>query len=142
VRVIYTAEAIARGGRTGTAETSDGEGELKLNLVKPKSMGGPGAGGTNPEQLFAAGYAACFISTMDFLAKQKKLSIGTPEIRCAVDIGPRDEAPGYGLAVRMVVAIPGIEKADAEALLELTHQTCPYSNAIRNNVDVTLSLAD
>jgi lipoyl-dependent peroxiredoxin len=142
VRVIYTAEAIARGGRTGTAETSDDEGELKLNLVKPKSMGGPGAGGTNPEQLFAAGYAACFISTMDFLANQKKLSIGTPEIRCSVDIGPRDEAPGYGLAIRMVVAIPGIEKADAEALLELTHQTCPYSNAIRNNVDVTLSLAD
>lgn len=142
MKVLYTAEAIATGGRTGTAEATDGQGELKLTLVKPKSMGGPGEGGTNPEQLFAAGYSACFISTLDFLAKQKKLEIGTPEIRCSVDIGPREDAPGYGLAVRMTVTIPGIDKADAEALLELTHQTCPYSNAIRNNVEITLSLAE
>ncbi len=141
MKVIYTAEALAKGGRTGTAEALDGQGELKINLVKPKSMAGPGTGGTNPEQLFAAGYAACFISTMDFLAKQKKLAIGTPEIHCSVDIGPRESAPGYGLAVRMKVTIPGIEKAEAAELLEATHQTCPYSNAIRGNVAVDLSLA-
>ncbi|MEC9432034.1 MAG: Ohr family peroxiredoxin [Pseudomonadota bacterium] len=139
MKVLYTAEAEAVGGREGTASTPDGA--LDLKLVKPVGMGGTGVGGTNPEQLFAAGYAACFVSTLDFLARSKKLSIGTPSAAAKVAIGPNEDKPGYGLAVEMAVSIPGLGREAAQALLDEAHANCPYSNATRGNVEVKLSLA-
>ncbi|MAS44423.1 MAG: organic hydroperoxide resistance protein [Rhodobacteraceae bacterium] len=139
MKILYTAEAEAVGGREGTASTPDGA--LDLKLVKPVGMGGTGEGGTNPEQLFAAGYAACFVSTLDFLARAKKLEIGTPSAAARVSIGPNEDKPGYGLAVEMAVTIPGLEREAAQALLEEAHRNCPYSNATRGNVEVALTLA-
>ena len=138
MKILYTAEAEAVGGREGTASTPDGA--LDLKLVKPVGMGGTGEGGTNPEQLFAAGYAACFVSTLDFLARAKKLEIGTPSAAARVSIGPNEDKPGYGLAVEMAVTIPGLEREAAQALLEEAHRNCPYSNATRGNVKTTLKL--
>lgn len=136
--VLYTASAEASGGRSGTTRTTDGV--LDLNLVKPVGMGGTGIGGTNPEQLFACGYAACFVSTLEFLAKAAKLPLVTPaSADIEVDIGPKEGATGYHLAVRMAVSTPGLSAEQAEALLAKTHQTCPYSNAIKGNVDVTIT---
>ncbi len=139
MKILYTAEAHATGGRAGTASTPDGA--LDLALVKPKAMGGPGVGGTNPEQLFAAGYAACFVSTLDFLAKQAKVEIGAPSAVAKVSIGPNEDIPGYGLAVELAVTVPGVEREQAQALVDLAHRTCPYSNATRGNIEVTVTLA-
>lgn len=138
MKILYTAEASAHGGREGTAATPDGA--LDLKLAKPVGMGGTGQGGTNPEQLFAAGYAACFVSTLDFLARAQKLKIGTPSATARVSIGPNEDKPGYGLAVEMAVTIPGLDRAQAQALLDEAHRNCPYSNATRGNIEVTLSL--
>jgi len=138
VDVKYTAHATATGGRDGKASVDDGSMEVKLTV--PKEMGGPGGPGANPEQLFAMGYAACFIGAL------KAVSAGQPvkapndtSIKASVGIGPRSEG-GFGLTVALAVTMPGLAKADAEALVAKAHQVCPYSNATRNNVDVKLSV--
>ncbi|MEO4040029.1 organic hydroperoxide resistance protein [Hoeflea sp. CAU 1731] len=140
MKILYTAEGKAVGGRTGAASTPDGA--LDLTLVKPKEMGGPGEGGTNPEQLFACGYAACFVSTLGVIAQMEKTTIGTPEAVAKVSIGPNEDKPGYGLAVEMTVTIPDVDRDTAEKLLEKAHAMCPYSNATRGNIPVNITLTD
>jgi osmotically inducible protein OsmC len=132
---IYTAQALAHAGRNGRVTTEDGQ--LDLRLAPPKAMGGSGEG-TNPEQLFAAGYAACFHSAMLFVAKGR--DIAGSSVEGHVTIGRDDAGPGFRLAVRHVVALPGLPQAGAEALVAEAHAVCPYSNATRGNVDVTFEV--
>ena len=138
VDVKYRATATANGGRDGRTRTEDGK--LDLQLSTPKELGGPGGEGTNPEQLFASGYAACFLGALKFAAHQLKLQVPTDAtVTATVGIGIRSEG-GFGLDVGLAVALPGVERADAQRLVEAAHQTCPYSNATRGNVDVRLSV--
>lgn len=140
MKILYTAHATATGGRTGEAKSDDGQ--LAVKLVTVKELGGPGGEGTNPEQLFAAGYSACFLSALKLVAGQQKKALpATTSISADVGIGPQDSGVGFGLAVTLNVSIPGMDKAEAEALVEATHQVCPYSNATRGNVDVQLVIA-
>ena len=138
-KAIYTARAKAIGGRVGTAKSDDGQIELKLD--RPVEMGGRG-NGTNPEQLFAADYAACFIGTLRVVAGKRHIRI--PEdvaIDSAVSFGPlAGEAEGFGIAVAMMIRLPGIERATAEELVHRAHQVCPYSNATLGNIDVLLTV--
>lgn len=139
MRVLYTAEALATGdGRSGHVRTSDGL--LEADLAVPKAMGGPGEA-TNPEQLFAAGYAACFHSALKGVAKRAKVDTTGSSVTSRVGIGPND-AGGFGLAVTLEVTVPGVGRALAEELAGKAHQVCPYSNATRGNVDVTLVVAE
>jgi Ohr subfamily peroxiredoxin len=139
-KALYTAHATSTGGRTGTTESSDGA--LKLPLVTPKELGGAGGAGTNPEQLFAAGYSACFIGAMKAVAARQKLALPSDvSIKADVSIGPMTGKEGaFGIAVAMAVSVPGMAKAEAEKLVATAHQVCPYSNATRGNIDVTLSV--
>lgn len=133
--VVYTATATATGdGRNGHTRSSDGL--IDLDLAIPEEMGGPG-GATNPEQLFAAGYAACFHSALTLVARKQKLAISDSAVTADVGIGP-DDAGGFGLEIALSVELAGIEQAAAEQLVEAAHQVCPYSNATRGNVPVTL----
>jgi len=137
-KILYSTAARATGGRNGTSSTLDGS--FSVNLARPKELGGNGAAGANPEQLFAAGYSACFLSAMQFVATQGGPKV--PEdatVTATVGIGPRDEG-GFGLAISLDVSLPGVAKAEAEALVAKAHQVCPYSNATRNNIDVRLSV--
>ncbi|MBF6194262.1 organic hydroperoxide resistance protein [Nocardia implantans] len=137
--ILYTAEALASGdGRNGRARTTDGK--LDLNLSAPKEMGGDGEG-TNPEQLFAAGYAACFHSALRLVGKQAKANIDDSAVGAKVGIGPND-AGGFGLAVTLEVSLPHLSREDAQALADKAHQVCPYSNATRGNIDVQVLIAD
>jgi Ohr subfamily peroxiredoxin len=132
---LYTAHATAKAGRNGHAETSDGL--LKLDLSVPKEMGGEGKpGATNPEQLFALGYAACFGGAVAFVAGQQKKKIGEVNVTSHVTIGT-DES-GFRLAVALDVSIEGVSREEVLSLIEAAHQTCPYSKATRGNIDVTL----
>ena len=135
-KVAYTAQATSTGGRDGRSVTPDGQ--LALKLALPTAMGGKGDG-TNPEQLFAAGYSACFIGAMGFVAGQQKkaLPAGT-KIDAEVDIGPIPN--GFGIAVRLHVSLPGMPDDEARALVDAAHQVCPYSNATRGNIAVELSV--
>ena len=136
VQVLYTTSATATGGRDGQAATRDGS--FSVRLATPKELGGAGGAGNNPEQLFAAGYAACFIGAMKFVASQGGPKVPADvNVTATVGIGPRS-AGGFGLDVALDVSLPGLPKADAEALVEKAHQICPYSNATRNNVPVRL----
>jgi lipoyl-dependent peroxiredoxin len=138
VDVKYRTTATAHGGRDGTARTEDGTFEVKL--ATPKELGGAGGAGNNPEQLFAAGYAACFIGAMKAAAGSLKLRVpAETTVTATVGIGPRSEG-GFGLDVELRVQLPGLDRADAERLVAAAHQICPYSNATRNNVDVRLSV--
>ena len=139
-KVVYTAHATATGGREGVAKSDDGK--LEVNFDTPEEMGGKGQG-TNPEQLFAAGYAACFIGALKFVASTQKIRIpDQTSIQSTVTFGPRAEgAKGYNIGVQMAISIPGFEKAEAERLVREAHEICPYSNATRNNVDVELTVA-
>ena len=139
-KALYTAHATSTGGRTGTTESSDGA--LKLPLVTPKELGGAGGTGTNPEQLFAAGYSACFIGAMKAVAARQKVTLPAEvSIQADVSIGPHANKPGaFGIAVAMAVSVPGMDKAAAEQLVAAAHEVCPYSNATRGNVDVTLTV--
>lgn len=135
-KVIYTAKAHTTGGRDGRSVTSDGMLEVKLAL--PKEMGGQG-GGTNPEQLFAAGYSACFMSALKFVAGQRKTPVpATASIDASVSIGQIPQ--GFGLAVELAVHLPGMDPALAKELVEAAHQVCPYSNATRGNIEVVLKV--
>lgn len=136
-KVLYRAHAKATGGRDGRAASSDGI--IDVKLTTPKELGGAGGSGTNPEQLFAAGYAACFIGAMKFVAGQKKIRLpAEPVIESTVGIGPIPD--GFGIEVEMNISIPGMPKADAEALVAAAHVVCPYSNATRNNINVHLNV--
>lgn len=136
-KILYRAHAKATGGRDGKAVSSDGV--LDIKLTTPKELGGGGGAGTNPEQLFAAGYAACFIGAIRFVAGQKKIKLPAEvSIDSSVGIGPIPN--GFGIEVALHVNLPGMERADAERLVADAHQVCPYSNATRNNIDVTLTV--
>ena len=136
-KVIYKAHASSTGGRDGTTRSSDGLLDVKLSV--PKEMGG-GGGGVNPEQLFAAGYSACFIGAMKFVAGQQKVALpADTSIDATVGIG---QIPaGFGIEVQLLVKVPGMERAAAQAIVDKAHQVCPYSNATRGNIEVTITVA-
>ncbi|AVH23244.1 organic hydroperoxide resistance protein [Nocardia cyriacigeorgica] len=135
---LYTAEATATGaGRGGHVRSTDAA--LDLDLSIPKELGGAGGAGTNPEQLFAAGFAACFHSALQVVARREKVALDGTSVTGAVGIGP--DGVGYGLTVALTVDLPGIEREQGEALIAAAHQVCPYSNATRGNIDVQLTLA-
>jgi lipoyl-dependent peroxiredoxin len=135
--VLYTAEATAMGGREGHARTSDGR--LDVDLDVPSEMGGSGGPGTNPEQLFAAGYAACFQSSLLRFAAGRKLDLSGSRITARVGIGTLSTG-GFGLTAALDLEAPGISRADAFELMERAHETCPYSRATRGNIDVMLTV--
>jgi osmotically inducible protein OsmC len=135
--VLYTAEATAWGGREGRAASSDGN--LDVQLVIPQEMGGPGGDGTNPEQLFATGYAGCFHSALKLVAREAKVDVSESAVTVRVGIGP-DGQGGFGLTAEIIAEIEGADRVVAQDLLQRAHQVCPYSNATRGNVEVKLSL--
>lgn len=139
IKVLYTATATAKGGRNGHTQSSDGL--VSVDLSVPKAMGGPGKpGATTPEDLFAAGYAACFGGALDYVAKQHKKNAAGAVITCSVAIGPRDLG-GFGLAVKLHVEDRSLRQSDLEAFAREAHEKiCPYSHATRNNVDVDLEI--
>ena len=138
MQVIYTAEATSTGGRDGRSRSSDKQVDLKLTT--PKEMGGAGGDGTNPEQLFAAGYSACFIGAMKFVGAATKVTVPTDtSVKAEVGIGPNGHG-GFGIAVTLNVALPGLDKVTAQTLVDKAHEVCPYSNATRGNVDVKVVL--
>jgi len=137
-KILYTATATAHGGREGHIRSSDGV--LDLDLRIPKEMGGPGGAATNPEQLFAAGYAACFEGAVRFVARQRKVELKDAGVTAHVGIGPR-EPTGFGIAVQLDVSLPGVDRAVAQELVDTAHRDiCPYSHATRGNVDVKINL--
>lgn len=138
MKAMYTAIATARGGRQGHVRSDDGV--LDLATSTPAAMGGPGGAATNPEQLFAAGYAACFQSAMLFVAGQQKLDAGDSVVEGHVSIGANDAGPGFKLAVRHVVTLPRLAQDTAEKLVHDAHEVCPYSNATRGNIEVTFEV--
>lgn len=139
IDVKYRTSATATGGRDGRARTEDGR--LEVQLATPKELGGAGGEGTNPEQLFAAGYAACFLGALKVAGQQLKVRVpAETSITATVGIGPRSEG-GFGITADLEVTLPGVDRADAQKVVEAAHQICPYSNATRNNVDVGLSVA-
>jgi osmotically inducible protein OsmC len=134
-KVLYTAHAKATGGRDGRAVSSDGI--LDVKLVRPRELGGSGSPGTNPEQLFAAGYAACFTGAMKFVAARDKVDLpGELSIAASVGIGAIPD--GFGIEATLKISVPGWPLADAESLVQKAHVVCPYSNATRGNIDVRL----
>ena len=138
VKVLYKTTATATGGRDGQAATKDGS--FKVSLATPKELGGGGGPGNNPEQLFAAGYAACFIGAMKFVASQGGPKVpNDATVTATVGIGPRSEG-GFGLTAKLDVSLPGLDQAAAQQLVEEADQVCPYSNATRNNIAVELKV--
>jgi len=136
---IYTAHASTTGGRTGTSKTDDGR--LSVTLDTPKAMGGNDGPGTNPEQLFAAGYSACFLGALKAVARSEKVSIpDDAKIDASVSFGENAKGVGYGIAVKLAVTLPGFEHDQAVALVDKAHEVCPYSNATRGNIDVELTV--
>jgi lipoyl-dependent peroxiredoxin len=136
-KVLYTAHSTATGGRDGRAVSSDGV--LNVQLTTPKELGGAGGVGTNPEQLFAAGYSACFIGAMKFVAGKQKIALpADTSITGNVGIGPIPT--GFALKVQLDIRVPGLPKEQAQKIVEAAHQVCPYSNATRGNIDVTLNV--
>jgi lipoyl-dependent peroxiredoxin len=139
MQVLYTAEATAWGGRDGRAAASDNV--LDVQLAVPTELGGPGGAATNPEQLFAAGYAACFHSALKLVARGQGVDADESAVTARVGIGAND-AGGFGLTVELEAELPGVDRDTAEALVARAHEVCPYSNATRGNVDVALSVTD
>src|SRR3954453_23522315 len=136
-KILYKAEVTATGGRDGKASSTDGL--LAVSLSVPKSLGGPGGEGTNPEQLFAAGYAACFLGAVKLVARTRKITPSAePTVTAKVGMGP--VAVGYALTVELKVLLPGLEKSVAEEVVAGAHERCPYSNATRGNIDVKLTV--
>ena len=140
-KILYTATATATGGRTGTVKSSDGA--LEAILTSPKELGGAGDPGTNPEQLFAAGYSACFIGAMKAVASGRtggpKITL-PGEVSITSDVGIGQIPGGFGIKVDMRISVPGMDRAAAEALVAAAHKVCPYSNATRGNIDVSLTV--
>ena len=138
MKAIYTTSATAVGGRAGHARSEDGA--LDIPLTVPKQLGGDGKPGTNPEQMFAAGYAACFESALRHIATARKVPVEASEVTATVGIGPR-EAGGFGLQVALRVTLTGVPRDTAQAMVDEAHNVvCPYSNAVRGNVDVDVGL--
>ncbi len=136
MKPLYTATVTVSGGRDGHAHAA--EPPLDLDLRTPKALGGAGGDATNPEQLFAAGYAACFESALRLVARMQKQSVDGAAITARVTLGKEDDGPLYRLAVELRGRIPGRSEAEVRALLDAAHQVCPYSRATRGNIDVTL----
>jgi Ohr subfamily peroxiredoxin len=137
-QVLYRAHATSTGGREGRSRSSNGV--LDVKLTTPKELGGTGESGTNPEQLFAAGYSACFIGAIKFVGAREKIAIpADTSIDADVGIGPLGN--GFGIEVKMTITIPGMERSVAEKVVAAAHEVCPYSNATRGNIDVTLVVA-
>jgi lipoyl-dependent peroxiredoxin len=136
MKTLYTAAATATSGRSGRVVADDPT--LDLALAVPKAFGGPGGDGTNPEQLFAAGYAACFSSALALVARLQKIDVGDPTVTAHVSIG-KDETEAYGLAVELVGRFDSLPADQAQSLMEAAHEVCPYSKATRGNVEVTLT---
>lgn len=139
MNILYKTSATSTGGRDGHAVSADKA--LDVKLAAPRELGGNGAAGTNPEQLFAAGYSACFLSAMKFVAGQHKQTLpADTQVTAEVGIGPNDNG-GFALDIELRVSLPGLEAAAAKELVDAAHQVCPYSNATRNNVAVRLQVA-
>lgn len=140
MKILYQTQATAVGGRTGSAASADGA--LRVHLATPRELGGDGTAGTNPEQLFAAGYAACFLSAIKFVAAQDKAAVPVDaNVTATVGIGPSGNGQGFALAVALAVDLPGLDRGAAERIVAAAHQTCPYSNATRGNIDVRITIA-
>jgi Ohr subfamily peroxiredoxin len=134
-KILYQARAKATGGRDGRAVSSDGA--LDVPLTRPRELGGAGGAGTNPEQLFAAGYSACFLSAMKFVAGRDKIAIpADTSVESTIGIGAIPD--GFGIEAELRVSLPGLPRREAEVLVEKAHGVCPYSNATRGNIDVRL----
>lgn len=138
MKILYTAEATAIGGREGGVQSTDGR--LKHTLSVPRELGGAGGEGTNPEQLFAAGYAACFESALRHVARLKKIPVSSASVTARVGIGSLPTG-AFGLAAALTVSLPEIDRSTAQGLVDEAHRVCPYSNATRGNIDVTVTLA-
>lgn len=139
IKTLYTTSATATGGREGRAVSDDGN--LDVTLSTPKELGGAGGEGTNPEQMFAAGYAACFLSAMKFIAMQQKIALpADASVTATVGIGPREDL-GFGLEVGLKISLPGLDKDVSAKLVETAHVTCPYSHATRGSLSITPELA-
>lgn len=138
MQALYTATATVKGGRTGSVASSDGV--LKHELTMPKELGGSGGEGTNPEQLFAAGYGACYESALANVARKAGVRLGDVVVTSNVSIGKDPEDDGFKLAVRLDVNMEGIERSQAEELARKAHEFCPYSKATRGNIDVVLNV--
>jgi len=138
-KILYTGTATSSGGREGRSSTSDGK--LDLALSTPRGLGGPGGEGTNPEQLFAAGYSACFLSALKFVAGRQKVALpDSTSVTADIDIGPL--GGGFGLQATLTISAPGVDRDTLQALVEQAHQVCPYSNATRGNIEVDLRIAE
>ena len=139
--ILYRTSATSSGGRSGSSTSSDGN--LAVTLTTPRELGGDGAAGTNPEQLFAAGYSACFLGALKFVAAQAKVKL-SPEttVTANVGIGPREDGGGFGIEVDLIADIPGIDAAIAQDLVARAHIVCPYSHAMRMSTEVQVTLAN
>lgn len=139
--ILYRTKATATGGgRDGASRSEDGKVDVKLSV--PKELGGPGGDGTNPEQLFAAGYSACFLGALRFVAGKEQVTVpADATVTADVGIGPRDDGAGFGLDVALTVSVPGVDRAVAEDLVRKAHVVCPYSHATKGNIDVRLEVA-
>ncbi|SHE36273.1 organic hydroperoxide resistance protein [Vibrio gazogenes] len=139
MELLYTAQVTTTGGRDGKSVSDDNK--LQLNLSTPKALGGAGGEGTNPEQLFAAGYSACFIGALKFVAMQNKIKLSEDlDVTAKVSIGQNAAGVGFALDVELHVSLPELDRSVAQTLLEKAHQVCPYSNATRGNIRVELVL--
>ena len=134
-KVLYRAKATSSGGREGTSRSSDGVVDVKLSI--PKEMGGPGGDGTNPEQLFAAGYSACFLGALKFVAGQEKVSL-PGDVAVTGEVGIGKIPTGFGIEVDLTINAPGMDEQQLKTLVDKAHIVCPYSNATQNNIDVRL----
>ena len=138
MKALYVTNATATGGRDGRAATDDGK--LQVKLATPKELGGGGGEATNPEQLFAAGYAACFLSAIKYVAGQSTTKIADESaVTASVGVGPRDDGQGFGLDVALAISLPGLDPSAAKDLVAKAHIVCPYSHATRGNLDVRLT---
>ncbi|MDQ8021433.1 MAG: organic hydroperoxide resistance protein [Moraxellaceae bacterium] len=140
MKILYTARAKSTGGREGKSATDDGK--LSLTLSVPRGLGGDDGPGTNPEQLFACGYSACFLGALRFVAGKSGVAV-PPEanVAAAVSIGARDDGTGFSIEAALTITVPGVERATVEKLVEQAHIVCPYSDATRGNIKVTLTVA-
>jgi len=140
MKTLYTAEALASGeGRDGNARTNDGK--LDVALASPVELGGNGEG-TNPEQLFAAGYAACFHSALRLVGRKERVDLSDSAVAAKIHFGALTDSEGYGLAAELEIALPALDRETAEQLMTKAHQICPYSNAMRGNMAVDLKLVE
>jgi len=140
MKILYTAHGSATGGREGKAATDSGNIAVVLNT--PKELGGGGGDGTNPEQLFAMGYSACFLGALKAAARKENVKIpDEAKVSAEVGIGPRDDGQGFGIAAKLTISVPGLDKAQVEDLVQKAHVICPYSHATKGNIDVELKVA-